>query len=257
MQLDKAKIRQSFAAASLTYDGAAELQRTVGTELLAAIDIENLTGTFLDLGCGTGFLTAGLLARARTIIALDIALSMLQVTRKKLLGVPNVAYICADAEQLPLAGHIVDGVFSNLALQWSINLEAVCTDIKRVLKPGGRLVFSIFGPRTLQELKAAWAEVDDFNHVNEFYSEQQLLHSLRLAGYADIKVETRVYQSNYDSVLALMKELKHLGAHNVLAGRNKSITTRATLQRMIAAYEQHRTGGLIAATFEVIIISAS
>lgn len=263
MQLDKAKIRQSFSAASVTYDGVAALQRSVGKALLNTINAESLTGTLLDLGCGTGFLTAQLLASvgcaSRTVnpIALDIALPMLQVTRTKLADSPNVGYICADAEQLPLAGQIADGVFSNLALQWCVNLEAVFADIKRVLKPGGRLVFSTFGPQTLQELKAAWADVDDYNHVNDFYSEQQLTGFLRQSGYTEIAVETKVYTSSYSSVLALMKELKHIGAHNVIAGRNKSITTKTQMQRMIAAYEQYRTGDRIPATFEVIMITAS
>jgi len=280
MQLDKVKIKQSFAAASVTYDGVAALQRTVGKALLNAINAESLSGTLLDLGCGTGFLTANLSASQVggvsstlnlegclengtqsvpyiTVIALDMALPMLQVTRTKLADMPNVTYLCADAEQLPLAGQIVDGVFSNLALQWCINLDVVFTDIKRVLKPGGRLVFSTFGPQTLQELKAAWADVDDYNHVNEFYSEQQLTHFLQLAGYTEIKIETRLYRSSYGSVLALMKELKHIGAHNMIAGRNKNITTKTQMQRMIAAYERHRSGDRIPATYEAIMVTAS
>jgi malonyl-CoA O-methyltransferase len=278
MYLDKAKIRQSFAAASLTYDGVAELQRTVGKALLAACDAESLVGTLVDLGCGTGFLTAKLLSEQvgyasrtmilaeengtrcvpyRSVIALDIALPMLQVTRTKLADAPNVGYLCADAEQLPLAEQVVNGVFSNLALQWCVNLEAVFTDIKRVLKPGGRLVFSTFGPQTLQELKSAWAEVDAYKHVNEFYSEQQLIRFLRLAGYTEIKITSKRYVSNYGSVLELMKELKQIGAHNVIAGRNKSVTTKTQMQRMVAAYERHQSGDRIAATFEVIMVSAS
>ncbi len=109
------------------------LQRTVGKALLDTINTGSLTGTLLDLGCGTGFLTAnlgGCLEKGTqsvpymTVIALDIALPMVQVTRTKLADAPNVNYVCADAEQLPLAGQIVDGVFSNLALQWCVNLES-------------------------------------------------------------------------------------------------------------------------------------
>ena len=257
MYLDKAKIKQSFAAASGTYDGVAELQRTVGNALLSIIDSGSFAGTLLDLGCGTGFLTSGLLAQSTPVIALDIALPMVQVTRTKLAGAPDVGYVCADAEQLPLAGQSVDHVFSNLVLQWCVNLDTVFTDIKRVLKPGGQLVFSIFGPQTLQELKAAWAEVDDYSHVNDFYSEQQLMRFLRQAGYAEITVEIKQYVPTYDSVWALMKELKHIGAHNVMAGRNKQITTKNQMQRMIAAYERHRIGDQVPATFEVIMVKAS
>ena len=101
MYLDKARIKQSFAAASVTYDSVAGLQRAVGKELLHSIGVSKLKGTLLDLGCGTGFLTGELLAHSNheTMIALDIALSMLQTTQGKLADKRNIIYVCADAEQ--------------------------------------------------------------------------------------------------------------------------------------------------------------
>lgn len=257
MHLDKGKVRQSFAAASTTYDAVAELQRAVGKRLLDRIAGDNPAGTLLDLGCGTGFVTSGLLLHGMPVIALDIALPMLKVTKNKLAGAPDVGYICADAEQLPFAEQSVDCVFSNLALQWCVNLDAVFIDIKRVLKPDGKLTFSTFGPKTLQELKAAWAEVDDYNHVNDFYSEQQVTDFLKQAGFTAITTDTYQYAPTYASVWDLMRELKHIGAHNVMAGRNKKMTSKNRMQRMIAAYRQSSAGSVIPATFEVIMVQAS
>jgi malonyl-CoA O-methyltransferase len=258
MTLDKARIKRSFAAASDTYDSVAELQRTVGRELLQAIDTTHLKGTLLDLGCGTGFLTGELLARSRyeSMIALDIALPMLQAAQGKLVDQPNINYICADAEHLPLGGQRIDAVLSNLALQWCRNLDAVFTDIKRVLKPEGQLVFSTFGPQTLHELKSAWATVDHYSHVNEFYSEAQLKHFLLQAGFKNSQLKSTVYISRYQSVWTLMQELKHLGAQHVVAGRNKKITTQTAMQKMITAYEKHKVNDQIPATFEVISVIA-
>jgi malonyl-CoA O-methyltransferase len=258
MTLDKARIKRSFAAASDTYDSVAELQRTVGRELLQAIDTTHLTGTLLDLGCGTGFLTGELLARSRyeSMIALDIALPMLQAAQGKLVDQPNINYICADAEHLPLGGQRIDAVLSNLALQWCRNLDAVFTDIKRVLKPEGQLVFSTFGPQTLHELKSAWATVDHYSHVNEFYSEAQLKHFLLQAGFKNSQVKSTVYISRYESVWTLMQELKHLGAQHVVAGRNKKLTTQTAMQKMITAYETQKVSDQIPATFEVISVIA-
>ncbi len=258
MTLDKSGIKRSFAAATKTYDSVAELQRTVGRELLQAIDTTHLTGTLLDLGCGTGFLTGELLARSRyeTMIALDIALPMLQATQAKLADQRNISYVCADAEHLPLGGQCIDAVLSNLALQWCRNLDAVFTDIKRVLKPDGQLVFSTFGPQTLHELKSAWATVDHYSHVNEFYSETQLKHFLLQAGFKNSQVKSTVYISRYQSVWTLMQELKHLGAQHVVAGRNKKITTKTAMQKMITAYKKHKVSDQIPATFEVISVIA-
>jgi malonyl-CoA O-methyltransferase len=262
MILDKTKInkiKQSFAAASVTYDNVAGLQRTVGKELLRSIDATKLTGTLLDLGCGTGFLTGELLAHSNheSTIALDIALSMLQTMQSKLAGKRNILYVCADAEHLPLAGQSIDSVVSNLALQWCSNLDAVLTGIRRTLKPEGKLVFSTFGPQTLRELKSAWAAVDHYSHVNDFYSETQLKQFLQQAGFKNSQIKSKLYISRYDSVLTLMQELKHLGAQHVIAGRNKRITTKKAMQQMMAAYEKHRVEDLIPAAFEVIIVTAN
>jgi malonyl-CoA O-methyltransferase len=258
MYIDKAKIKHSFAAASVTYDSVAGLQRAVGNNLLQSIDATKLSGTLLDLGCGTGYLTGELLARSNleTTIALDIALSMLQTTQAKLADKHDVIYVCADAEQLPLAFQSIDSVISNLALQWCRNLEAVFTGIKQALKPDGQLVFSTFGPQTLHELKSAWSEVDHYNHVNEFYSKVQLEQFLQQAGFESCQIKNQLYTSRYDSVWTLMQELKNLGAHHVIAGRNKKITTKKAMQQMIAAYENHRVKDQIPATFEVIIVTA-
>jgi malonyl-CoA O-methyltransferase len=257
MYLEKARIKRSFAAASVTYDNVAGLQRTVGKELLQSIDANKLTGTLLDLGCGTGFLTGELLTHSNheTTIALDIALSMLQTTQNKLADKRDVIYVCADAEQLPLAEQSIDSVFSNLALQWCSDLETVFTGIKQALKPDGQLVFSTFGPQTLHELKGAWAAVDNYNHVNAFYSETRLKKFLQQAGFKHIQIKTKFYTPRYDSVWILMQELKHLGAHHVIAGRNKKITTKKAMQQMISAYEKHRVRGQIPATFEVIMVT--
>lgn len=258
---EKTRIRRSFAAASTTYDAAAELQRTVGKALLAGMNPDILAGTVLDLGCGTGFLTAQLLSanchnRLQSVVAVDIAFGMLQTTRRKLAAYNNVTYVCADAEFVPITTNAVDIVISNLALQWCRNLSVVFSELKRVLKPGGQLVFSTFGPHTLQELKAAWAEVDDYSHVNAFYSAVDIEHFLQQAGFKQVRIETKTYQPKYDSVLALMRELKAIGAQNVIGDRNKSVTTQAQLQRMIKAYEIKRLDGMIPATFECVFVSA-
>ena len=258
MYLEKARIKRSFSVASETYDRVAGLQRTVGKEIFNSIDVTKLTGTILDLGCGTGFLTGELLAHSNhdTMIALDIALSMLQTSQSKLVDKCTTLYVCADAEQLPIAEQSIDSVFSNLALQWCSNLVAVFTGIKQALKPDGQLVFSTFGPQTLNELKSAWATVDNYSHVNEFYHQAQLQQFLIQAGFNNIEIKSKLYASHYDGVWTLMQELKHLGAHHVNAGRNKKITTKTAMQQMIAAYEKHKLRDQIPATFEVIYVTA-
>lgn len=254
--LDKVKVRQSFGAASRGYDRAAQLQRTVGVGLLEQGRSYGLYGTVLDLGCGTGFLTGELLKSETLehVLALDIAMPMLQRARHKLAHHGGVSYLCADAERLTLMPASVDRIFSNLALQWCRDLLSVFSGCRTILKPNGVLVFSTFGPRTLCELKQAWAAVDDDRHVNEFFSGDELTRFITEAGLSVMRLETRCYRPVYPSVLALMQELKTIGAGNASIGRNKTVTTKTRLQRMISAYPQQACG--IAATFEVITMVA-
>jgi malonyl-CoA O-methyltransferase len=179
---------------------------------------------------------------------------MLQIARNKLQNNSEVAYLCADMECLPLKLQSVDLVISNLAFQWCGNLERVFSDIKRVLKPEGNFLFTTFGSRTLCELKSAWREVDDYIHVNTFCNATQLENFLYQVGFQQVEVTVQNYVSTYESVWDLMAELKQLGAHTVMTGRNKQFTSKSAMQRMICAYQKQDRNGLIPATFEVITV---
>ncbi len=255
-ELDKTKLRQSFGSASLSYDRVAVLQRQVGLSMLQQAVPAKLSGIVVDMGCGTGFLTKALLNAEdiERIVALDIALPMLHAARQKLGDAGRLHYVCGDAESPPLHTNSVDTVVSNLALQWCRDLTAVFCGLHRILKADGELFFSTFGPQTLCELKQAWAEVDDYHHVNEFYHETEIRRCLADAGFKEIVVHSEIYRPAYGSVLDLMKELKSMGAHNVSSGRNKRLTTKQEMTSMIEAYPLNDAN--IEATFEVFIVSA-
>lgn len=257
-RLEKKNIRRAFAKAAASYDEMAVLQRKVGKNLLKPHQAKKLAGIILDIGCGTGFLTRQLLALFdyQQMIALDLALPMVQATRANYSFVSDLIYLCADAENLPLQNHSVDYVFSNLALQWCQNLPAVFNEIKQILKADGTLIFSTFGKQTLQELKTAWARVDNFTHVNTFYTAWQINQALAFAGYQEIIITETVERVYYDSVMDLMYQLKGLGAHNVTAGRNHKLTKKSKLQAMMNHYETLRVHHQIPATFEIINVFA-
>ena len=256
--IDKNKVRQSFSSAANSYDELATLQRTVGLELLQKLPQIKISDKVVDIGCGTGFLTEELNKGSviQQLIAVDIAFSMLQRTRTRLEKIETTQYLCADAEYLPLVNQSVDHIVSNLALQWCQNLSVVFSGFNKALRKDGKLMFSTFGPATLQELKLAWSAVDSYGHVNEFYSAEQLSVFLQQAGFNNVQLETRSYQSEYPSVMALMRELKGIGAHNVLASRNRKTTSKTSMQAMISAYEKSRVNGVTPATYEIIFVIA-
>lgn len=252
---DKRGIAHSFGCAAHGYDGVAELQRTAGRRLLEWIDVRQAPGMrILDAGAGTGFFSAALAARypALQVVALDLSEGMLGMAGRRFGG----ERIGGDMEALPLREGCVDLIFSNMAIQWC-DADAVFREFQRVLKPGGVLYFTSLGPATLGELRQAWASVNDGVHVNEFASQCQLLEALTSRGFSGPVFECCPQELEYPDPLALMRELKRLGAHNLMPGRARGLTGKAALGTLLKTYgERFPAPGGIRATFEVFYVVA-
>jgi malonyl-CoA O-methyltransferase len=252
--LDRHGIRSAFERASTRYETSAVLQARVADELLSRLDAFDFhPRVVLDLGAGTGRAAAALKRRFRgsLIIALDLAHGMLRQARGNLRWFRRFERVCADATHLPLADASVDVVFSSLMLQWC-DLDATFAEVRRVLRPDGFFAFTTFGPDTLQELRAAWAEADGYNHVNQFVDMHDVGDALVRAGLTEPVLDVERIRLTYADTLALMRDLKAIGAHNVTAGRARGLTGKSRLQRMQRAYEACRREGRLPATYEVI-----
>ena len=263
-QVDKKRVRASFDRAAETYDAAAVMQKLVREEMLSRLDLVSLKPQcILDAGCGTGHASQSLLKKYPDahVISLDFAMGMLRKTRalnesiaqrfKRLIGLSQQSYLCADLEQLPLAANSVDMFWSNLAIQWSNNLDAVFADIHRVLRTDGLLMFSTLGPDTLKELRAA-SSVDGNVHVNRFLDMHDIGDALVRAGFGDPVLDVERVVLTYDDVISVMRDLKSIGAQNATDGRVRGLQGRKFLQNLAQQYEQFRKDGKLPATFEVI-----
>ena len=255
-QLDRRAVAQAFDRASASYDAAAALQQRVRDELVSRLDeLKQAPQRILDLGAGTGHATRALKRRypGSLTVAADIAPGMLVRAKAQSRWLRRFERVRADAYSLPFRSGSFDLVFSSLMLQWCDELDVVFAEIARVLKPGGVLLFSTFGPGTLAELREAWGVSDaPGNHVNHFFDPHALGSALMHAGLAEPVLDVDRVVVDYPDVLTLMRELKAIGAHNVTAGRARGLTGRKRLQAMTQAYEQLRRGGTLPATYEII-----
>lgn len=250
-QIDKRRVADSFSRAAATYDSVAELQRAVGTALLAHLP-DATPQVVMDLGSGTGFFTPQLKQRYpdTTVLSLDLAEGMLAYSRAER-PVADTHWICGDAEALPLADNSVDLIFSSLAIQWCENRTALLSEIARVLRPGGVFCFATLGPETLHELRAAWAQVDNHVHVNQFCDWPALL-DVRPANLVPEIQQSEYRVCRYQRLRDLTDELKRLGAHNMNAGQSSGLTGRARVRAFSAAYEAMRhSEGYLPATYQV------
>jgi malonyl-CoA O-methyltransferase len=254
LELDKRRVRASFDRAASTYDGAAVLQREVADRLLARLDLIKLTPHIvLDVGSGTGYAARHLARRYRTarVIGLDLAPAMARRAHAQRGWFSRSRFLAGDAERLPLASASVDMVFSSLTMQWC-DPDSAFREFARVLRPGGLLMFTSFGPDTLRELRAAWQVADPGVHVHDFIDMHDLGDALLRAGFADPVLDVERLTLMYADVRSVMQDLKCVGAHNAATGRAAALTGKHRFKRFVAAYEAMRREGTIPATHEVV-----
>ena len=252
---EKRLARRSFEQAAQSYDAAAVLQQEVAQRLLERLDLMKLEpARVLDLGCGTGYCIPELMSRYKRadIVALDIARPMLEQARRRGRWLHRPRCVCGDAERLPFEDESFDLVFSNLMLQWCVDLDAAFAELQRVLRPGGLLLFTSFGPDTLKELRDSWAQVDGDTHVNAFLDMHDVGDALVKTRFADPVMDVERITVTYPDVWKLMRELKQIGAHNVTAGRPRGLTGKSNMQQLVNAYERYRQAEVLPASYEIV-----
>jgi malonyl-CoA O-methyltransferase len=255
MSLDRHRIRQAFSRAAADYEQVAVLQQQVADQLLERVSaLVRDPARVLDVGAGTGRLT-GLLKKRypkAEVIALDLALGMLRQARRHAGWWRPFRRVAGDAQALPFADGSMDLVVSSLCLQWCGDLPAALYEFRRVLRPGGWLLFTSFGPDTLRELRAAWRQADERAHVHVFLDMHDVGDAVLAQGFADPMFDVDRYTLSYTDARTLMRELKAIGAGNAMGERPRGLTGKSALARMLAAYEGERRDGRLPASYEVI-----
>ncbi len=255
-ELDIDKARLAFDRAAAEYERHAWLQQEVGGRLFERLDELNCEPkTVVDMGCGTGLHSANLKQRfpKANVIGIDFAEGMLVEAKKRNRWHRKVDYRQVDMALSGLADASVDLIYSNLSLQWATDLRAVFNEWRRIMKPGGLLLFTSVGPATLIELRDAWAKVDDKTHVNPFLDIRDVGDTLMASGFSEPVMDAELLTLTYSTVHKLMRELKGMGAHNVNQNRQHSLTGVGRIRSMCEAYEDFRLpDGRYPASWEII-----
>ena len=171
--------------------------------------------------------------------------------------------VTADEEALPFAERSLDLVVSALALQFVNDLPGALIQIRRALKPDGLLLAALIGGDSLTELRTAFAAAESeveggiSPRVAPFADIRELGGLLQRAGFALPVVDSERVAVRYDSALALMRDLRRMGATNILHERLRTPLKRSTLERVMAIYADRfaDADGRVRATFEIIWLS--
>jgi SAM-dependent methyltransferase len=206
----------------------------------------------VDLGTPTGAVRRALAGRVGTVVAAYPAMHE-----------GEAFAVVSDEEALPFRDGSLDLVVSALALQFVNDLPGTLVQIRRALKPDGLFLAAMIGGESLIELREAFAEAESETEggvsprVAPFADLRDLGALLQRAGFALPVTDIDRVTVRYATPLALMHDLRRMGAANALTERRRTPLRRATLRRLFEIYAGRfaDADGRIRATFEIVWLS--
>jgi NADH dehydrogenase [ubiquinone] 1 alpha subcomplex assembly factor 5 len=254
---DRATLRQRRERAAPRWDDHAFLKREIATRLVERLDdVRRSFGTALDLGCHGDEIATSLAGRTtvQTLVRADLGFGFARAAHG-----PTVV---ADEEALPFAPGSFELVLSAMDLHWVNDLPGTLIQIARILKPDGLFLAAMLGGGTLwqlrQALAAAESEVEGglSPRVSPFADLRDAAGLLQRAGFALPVADSETIEVEYQSPLALMRDLGAMGESNLVAERRRGFSRRATLLRAAEIYGERFAlpSGRVAASFEVLFL---
>jgi SAM-dependent methyltransferase len=211
-----------------------------------------------DIGCHHGVLgrRIGAASNVGRLISLDPA--------ERLLAQAPAPRVLARLDALPLAPASLDLVVSGLSLHLIDDLPGALIQIRQALRPDGLLLAALLGGRTLAELREAWLLAEDemaggaSPRVAPFADVRDLGGLLQRAGFALPVVDSDTVPVTYANPLALMQDLKGMGASNMLSDRRRVPVARGLVMRAAEIYVERNglADGRVPATFEILTLTA-
>lgn len=199
----KAKVRQFFDSAADSWDESRAQLIGDRSDLLALLDLFDPEWVVGDLGCGTGHISAALSPSVARVIAIDESGPMLAAAQARLSGLANVDLREGHIESLPLEDGSLDVAILFLVAHFITDPARAMQEVRRVLKPGGRLLLVDLLPH----------EHDDYvaklGHVWQGFSEDQITGWLSNAGFSNTRYRPMAQTSDRTPGLFVSTARKH------------------------------------------------
>ncbi|OPH57866.1 malonyl-[acyl-carrier protein] O-methyltransferase BioC [Paenibacillus ferrarius] len=277
------EIRRQFNRSAHSYDAHAHVQRTMSDQLAHSFigmkkkDIMDRQ-SILEIGCGTGTLTEILIKEwpSASITAIDIAPAMITLAEQRVLSpkatntgtntMDLLRFLNADIEvwapNAPTASF--DLIVSNACFQWLSNPRQTLGQLRRLLRAGGLLIFTTFGPDTFCELHKAFDEVyraegmEPQRHGLTFRTTAEWNGLLAESGFSTIQNERLIQIEKYTSTRDFLLAVKGMGASTSEAVAMEGLSSRRLFASMYKEYEaKFSVQGGVAASYDLLLIQAS
>jgi NADH dehydrogenase [ubiquinone] 1 alpha subcomplex assembly factor 5 len=198
-----------------------------------------------------------------SVVVADLSCAAVRAARDRPGTAMPALGVAADEEMIPFVGGCVDLLVGNTTLHWVNDLPGTLVQFRHALVPDGLFVGSMFGGRTLWELRdallTAEAEMDGgaSPRVSPFADVRDAGDLLSRAGFAMPVGDSEVVTVTYAEPVRLLADLQAMGESNALVERSRRFLRRDVLMRAMEHYrDRHATqDGRVPATFEIVTLT--
>ena len=192
--LSKQRIGSAFSKGAKTYQELAYSQKEAAKAL--ACYFQPVAGDYLEIGCGTGFLTEEIVKKfPGKLLGIDISPKMVEICREKFAG---HRFMEGDGEQL-CDENRYDAIFSGMTLQWFHQPKKSIAALRKALKRGGVFYFSYMNERSYPE----W---------NYFPLNPLMNSGILLEEFGNITMRELEFTQEFPNPISFLKEMKQIGA---------------------------------------------
>lgn len=236
--IDKQAVAVAFGRAASGYNQHAELQRLCG-ERLMTLARRGSAMQVLDAGCGTGWFSQCWQQNGHRVTALDLSAEMLRQAESSAVA---SHYRQGDIEALPFADASFDRCWSNLAVQWCSDLRQGLSELYRVTRPGGQVLFSTLEAGSLHEVTAAWQALGSAAPINPQLTADDVAQA---AAGMNIQLHRLTLTLAYPDALSAMRSLKGTGVGHLHQGRTGAFLNRQRLEQLEQVWRRDERGCLL------------
>ena len=234
-------IAARFSAAAATYHASATVQCSVAERLGAMLAREQDAERILEIGCGTGLLTAQLcriFPRSR-IDALDMSAGMVLQCRARLAGSAGVSWHVADLKKFR-TGALYPLIASSSTLHWMEPMDEVMQKLSGLLAAQGRLVFAIMVRGTLGELADARRRIAPHKLPGRRLPTMPAVQTALAQASLQVEEEhEETLRQAYASAGDMLRRLHEQGLTGGALSSSNPPLNRTDLRRLVQDYEAH------------------
>jgi len=237
--IDKGLVRERFSRTLHSYGSNAPVQNAMAVELARLICREEPTCRFervLEVGAGTGALTAELLKRCRIslYVANDLVGESLRYISREIEPWQPEAFrfLEGDVETLTELPDRLDLVLSNAALQWLSDLEGFFRRVSALLKPGGLFAFTTFSARNMEELSS-------IQKVGLAYPTALDIERFASGSFTPLLIREDRKRLEFASPEEVLRHLSRTGVNGI----SRHAWTKSSYERFLHRYRQEFSSG--------------